>query len=76
VWLLGIGLLGNLGQISLGESLKEAEASIVLPFDFLKLIWGAVYGYLAFAEVPDAWVWVGGFIIFTSTTYLTVRESR
>lgn len=76
VWLVAIGLLGNFGQIALSQSLKDAEASIVLPFDFLKLIWGALFGYLAFAEVPDVWVWMGGGIIFFSTTYLTVRESR
>jgi drug/metabolite transporter (DMT)-like permease len=75
-WLLGMGLLGNFGQIALGQSLKEAEASVVLPFDFLKLIWGAAFGYLAFTEIPDVWVWVGGFVIFASTTYLTVREAR
>ncbi len=76
VWLVGIGLLGNLGQIALSQSLKEAEASVVLPFDFLKLIWGTLFGYLAFTEIPDLWTWVGGLAIFASTTYLTVRESR
>jgi drug/metabolite transporter (DMT)-like permease len=75
-WLFFIGLMGNLGQMSLSQALKEAEASVVLPFDFLKLIWGALYGYLAFTEIPDLWTWVGGIVIFASTTYLTVRESR
>jgi drug/metabolite transporter (DMT)-like permease len=47
-----------------------------MPLDFTKLIWAALIGYLAFAEVPDIWTWVGGFIIFASSTYIAYRESR
>ncbi len=30
--------------------------------------------YLAFAEVPDIFVWIGGGVIFASTTYIAYRE--
>ena len=33
-------------------------------------------GYLAFAEVPDLWVWIGGAVIFASTIYIATREHR
>jgi drug/metabolite transporter (DMT)-like permease len=75
-WLLLIGVLGNVGQVTLTQALKETDASLVLPLDFLKLIWGSVLGFLAFTEIPDGWTWLGGTVIFASTTYLTVRASR
>ena len=76
IWLLLLGLLGTLAQIALAQSLKEAESSLVMPFDFLKLIWAASLGYLLFAEVPDLFVWIGGGVIFASSTYLAYREGR
>jgi drug/metabolite transporter (DMT)-like permease len=53
-----------------------ADASAIMPFDFIKFIWAALIGYLAFGELPDAWVWIGGIIIFSSTVYLTLREAH
>jgi drug/metabolite transporter (DMT)-like permease len=75
-WLLLIGLLGTAAQIALAQSLKEAETSVVMPFDFLKLIWTAALGYWLFSEVPDIFVWIGGAIIFASSVYIAYRESR
>ena len=75
-WLLLIGILGTLAQIALAQSLKEAEPGAVMPFDFLKLIWVAILGYLLFAELPDVFIWLGGAIIVLSTSYIAYRESQ
>jgi len=74
-WMLLVGLLGSAGQICLAQAFKMAEASSVLPFDFLQLVWAALLGFLVFGEVPDRWVWVGGTLIFLSSTYLALKES-
>ncbi len=76
LWLLAIGVLGTLAQVAIAQSLKEADTSAVMPFDFLKLIWVAIMGYLFFAEVPGPFVWLGGAIVFASATYIAIRESR
>lgn len=75
-WFVLISVLGTLGQITLAQSFKLADVTAVLPLDFLKLIWGALLGYLFFSEVPDLFTWVGGILIFSSSTYLALRESR
>ena len=75
-WLGLIGALGTTGQVSLTRALAVGEVTAVLPLDFLKLVWGSALGYFFFAEIPDAWTWVGGTIIFASTIYLALRESR
>jgi len=75
-WLALIGALGTTGSLMIVESLKLAEANALMPYDFVKLIWAALVGFVFFGEVPDMWVWVGGAVIFASTVYLTYRESK
>ncbi len=75
-WLLAIGVVGTLAQLAIAQSLKEAEIGVVMPFDFLKLIWVAIMGYLFFAETPGLYVWIGGAMVFASATYIAIRESR
>jgi len=73
-WMAGIGVCGTLGQIALGNAFRAADATVVLPFDFTKLIWAAGVGYLLFGEVPDIWTWTGGTVIFASSLFMAYRE--
>jgi drug/metabolite transporter (DMT)-like permease len=75
-WLCLIAFLGTIAQIAMNQSLKLADASVVLPVDFSKLIWAAFIGFFFFGELPDIYTWIGGAMIFISTTYIAVRESR
>jgi drug/metabolite transporter (DMT)-like permease len=75
-WIFWIAVLGTTAHMALNQSFRMAEATVVLPLDFLKIIWGSTWGYLFFAEVPDALTWVGGTVIFVSTTTLALREAR
>ncbi len=75
-WLLVIGTLGSIGQVAVTQSLKETETNVVMPFDFLKLIWAALLGFLIFAEVPNLFVWLGGAMIFASASYMAYRENQ
>jgi drug/metabolite transporter (DMT)-like permease len=72
--LIAIGVLGSLGQLLMTQALKEGDASVVMPFDFFKLIWATLLGYLIFAEVPDLFTWIGGAMIFGSAVYIARRE--
>jgi drug/metabolite transporter (DMT)-like permease len=75
-WLVFTGVAGTLAQLALAQALRMADATTVLPLDFMKLIWGSIIGYLLFSEVPDAAIWLGGGTIFTAATYIAYRESR
>ena len=76
VWLAFIGTVGTLGQIAIAEALKQADATAVMPFDFLKLIWATAFGFVFFAELPDQYTWVGAAVIFSSGMYIAYRESQ
>lgn len=75
-WLALMGTLGTIGHLALAQAFREAEATAVLPMDFLRLIWASLLGYFLFAQQPDPLVWIGGAVIFASIIYLTYREAR
>ena len=75
-WLAAIAVFATLVHLCLNQAIKEADLTVLLPFNFANLIWAAIIGYLVFAEAPSIWTWVGGAIIFISGTYLVIRESR
>ncbi len=52
-----------------------ADASAVMPFDFLRLPLGALFGYFIFAELVDVWTWSGAMIIFAAGYYTIRREA-
>jgi drug/metabolite transporter (DMT)-like permease len=68
--------LGSAIQLLLTKAFQLADTSVVLPFDFLKLVWASLFGLLLFGEVPDALTWIGGTVIFASSVYVAVRERR
>ena len=75
-WLAMIGFAGGIGQFLLAQSLREAEMSVVMPFDFAKLIWISAIAYVAFAEIPTLSTWIGGAVIFGCGLYIARRESQ
>ena len=74
VWLVGIAGLGTVGQLAFAQALKHADASLIMPFDFTKLIWASLFGILVFSEVPTVWTFAGGGLIFAGASYVTYRE--
>ena len=76
LWLLAIGALGTLGHLSSTSAFKLADATALFPFDFMRLVWASLIGFMVFAEVPDIWTWVGGGVIIASASYITWREAR
>jgi drug/metabolite transporter (DMT)-like permease len=75
-WLAALGLVANLGHMSFARAMASADATAILPFDFLKLFFTATMGYLLFAEAPDVWTWIGATVIFGAVLYTARRESR
>jgi drug/metabolite transporter (DMT)-like permease len=74
--LILIGALLSLGHFALMRSLRLANVSALEPVNFTRLIWGCLFGFLFFNEVPNIYVWVGGFMIISATTYVAHREAQ
>jgi drug/metabolite transporter (DMT)-like permease len=70
------GAVGTAGHLCLTRALTIADATSVMPFDYLRLPFVAIIAYLAFGEQADIWVWLGGGLIAGSAIYMARRESR
>ena len=75
-WAALLGLAGTLGHVCLTRALAAADATLVIPFDYLRLPAVALIALLAFGEVPSVWTWIGGAVIAASSIYMTLREAR
>jgi drug/metabolite transporter (DMT)-like permease len=73
-WLVLIGICGSFAQLCLTQAFRDADATLVLPVDFTKIIWASLIGYFFFAEIPDLWSMVGVSIIFSGVFYNAYRE--
>ena len=71
-----MGLLGLAGQAAMTRAFALGEASAVVSFDYLRLIFAGLIGIVLFAEVPDIWSVTGAAIIIAGTLYIIRRESR
>lgn len=73
--LAAVGLLASVGQTSLVRAFAQAEASAVLPFDFVRMIIIVLIALFGFGERLDGWAIGGGLVILASTVYLAHRET-
>lgn len=55
---------------------RHGEASAIAPFQYLRLIVVAAFGWAIFGEVPDAWTWMGAAVILGGAVVITVAEAR
>ncbi len=76
VLMLAMGVIGGSGQYCLIRAFTLAEAGIVAPFSYVGLIFAVVFGYVFFAEVPDAMTFVGALVIVVSGLYVWHRERQ
>ena len=70
-----MGLAGTVGHSCFTRAFRGVDASAVMPFDYARMPFAALFGLILFAEIPDAFTWIGAGIIAASTVYITHRES-
>src|SRR3546814_7904194 len=73
--LIGVGVLGALSQSFWIRAYRAGEASVVAPFDYLRLLFAAAAGFVVFAELVGMWELAGAAIIVVSTVYIARREA-
>ena len=74
--LVGAGLLGGIGQIFLTSSYREADASLVAPFDYASMIFALLIGYFVFNEVPTMVMLGGASLVVTAGCLIIWRERK
>jgi len=68
------GVLGGFGQIFLTSSYREADASVVAPFDYVSMLFALGIGYWVFDEVPTMTMLAGAALVVTAGVIIILRE--
>ncbi len=69
------GVLGAVAMTLATKAFSLADASLITPFDFLRLPFVALLGFVLFAETVPVTTWIGGAVIFVATL-LMARSAR
>ena len=72
--LIGVGLMGGVGQILLTESYRHAETGVIAPFEYVSMVLSLILGYLVFAEVPTFTMLVGASLVVAAGLFIIWRE--
>jgi len=74
VLLVSAGLFGGLGQILLTSSYREADASLIAPFEYTSMLLALIVGYAIFDEVPSLTMIAGAAIVILAGVLIILRE--
>ncbi|MEM9629617.1 MAG: DMT family transporter [Pseudomonadota bacterium] len=78
LWALAFlfGAVGTLGHVCLTRAMGVADATSVIPFDYLRLPFVAFIAFIAYGEHADIWVWLGGGLIAAGAIHNARREAQ
>ena len=69
-----IGLLGCIANLWLSQSFKLSEVSLVSPLKYLALVFGIIFGYLFWDEIPTIKTLLGALLVISSSLIILRRE--
>ncbi len=76
VAMLGVGIVGGIGQYLLFESYRFAPASAVAPIEYTGLVWAFLYGYAIWADIPRWNTFAGAAMIAAGSLAQVWFENR
>ena len=69
-WLVAIGLISGTAHYFIVSAYRRAPAAVVAPFEYVAIIWAAIFGFAFWQEMPDlptlagiALIFAGGLVI-------------
>ena len=70
------GAMGAIAHLCMINAFDRAEASLLAPYNYTKLLWVSVFGYLVFDDIPSIDMWIGAVIIVSAGIYIIYREKN
>jgi drug/metabolite transporter (DMT)-like permease len=68
--------MGTAAIFLMARAFELADASLVAPFDYARLPFVALFGFLLFDQIPGLYTILGAVIIVGSAFYVARRETR
>jgi drug/metabolite transporter (DMT)-like permease len=73
---IAVGICGLSAHFCLAKAMQNGDASIVMPFDFLRIPLIAVVGWLFYSEPLDVFVFLGAAVIVAGVAWNLRAESK
>jgi len=67
IWLLGIGIFTQLGQLWITQGLSLIKAAQASSINYVQVLFSMFWGIVLFEENPDNWTIIGGLLILIAT---------
>ena len=74
-WALVVGVTGLSAHLCMTKALNLADATVVIPMDFMRLPLIALVGFVVYSEGFDAFLLIGALVMF-SGNYVSIRRER
>ena len=76
IWLFVLGMVSNFSHMALSKALSKTNMTVIMPFDFARLVFILLIAYFIFHQKPDIWTLVGGTIIILCSVSLVRYENK
>ena len=73
-WLALIGVIAYLQQVYVAKAISKVPFMVLVPLNFVTLLFSTLLAYVVYAQVIDTWTFIGAVIILASTVYNTYRN--
>ena len=70
------GAASAIALLFLSWAFNYAPVPSVSSFQYTQMIWGTMFGWLIFGELPDIWTYVGGLLIIASGAYMIWHDQK
>jgi len=74
--LVSIGVIGGFQQVLMTAAYRNADASVLAPFDYTSMLFAIFIAYIVFSEVPTWTVLGGSAIVVTAGIFIILRERQ
>ncbi|MBN9448928.1 MAG: DMT family transporter, partial [Bosea sp.] len=71
-----LGIIAMVAHLCVTRSLKLAEASVVVPYQYTLIVWALVFGWFVFGDWPTPAMLLGAALIVAAGLALLVLERR
>ena len=73
-WLALIGVIAYLQQVYVAKAIAKVPFMVLIPLNFVSLLFSTILGYLVYAQQLDIYTFSGALLILLGTIYSTYRS--
>ena len=73
-WLALIGAIAYLQQVFVAKAIAKVPFMVLIPINFVSLVFSTVLSYLVYARLIDQWTFIGAVLILAGTIYNANRN--